>query len=68
MCTDTTEEFEKYNDNSKENEAQQFYKTSKNALKESFTETQSKNNDMVGSASSIDLKKKYKGVLAENNK
>lgn len=34
---------------------------------ESFVETQDVNNDMVSSASSIALKKKYKGVLAAND-
>lgn len=34
---------------------------------ESFTETQDYNNDMSSDASSISLKKKYKGVLAQND-
>ncbi len=34
---------------------------------ESFTETQDSNNDMASNASAIDLKKKYKGVLAWND-
>ena len=34
---------------------------------ESFTETQDSNNDMASDASSISLKKKYKGVLAQND-
>lgn len=34
---------------------------------ESFTETQDANNDMASDASSISLKKKYKGVLAQND-
>lgn len=38
-----------------------------NSMGESFTETQDSNNDMVSDASSISLKKKYKGVLAQND-
>lgn len=34
---------------------------------ESFTETQDSNNDMASDASSISLRKKYKGVLAQND-
>ncbi len=34
---------------------------------ESFTETQDSNNDMASDASAISLKKKYKGVLAQND-
>lgn len=34
---------------------------------ESFTETQDSNNDMASDASSVSLKKKYKGVLAQND-
>lgn len=34
---------------------------------ESFTETQDSNNDMASDASSISLKQKYKGVLAQND-
>lgn len=37
------------------------------SLGESFKETQDSNNDVVSSASSIKLKKKYKGVLAQND-
>lgn len=37
------------------------------SAKESFTETQDSNNDMASDASSIILKKKYKGVLAQND-
>lgn len=36
-------------------------------MKESFTETQDANNDMASDASDISLKKKYKGVLAQND-
>lgn len=43
------------------------FTASKNALKESFTETQTKNNDVIRNASNIDLEKKYKGVLAAND-
>lgn len=38
-----------------------------NTLSESFKETQDKNNDMIGTASKIALKKKYKGVLTIND-
>ena len=38
-----------------------------NSLSESFKETQDKNNDMIGTASKIALKKKYKGVLTIND-
>lgn len=41
------------------------FNVSKNNLKESFTET--KNNDMINTANAIDLKKKYKGVMAAND-
>ena len=34
---------------------------------ETFTETQDSNNDMISDASPIELKKKYKGVLAQND-
>lgn len=37
------------------------------SMKESFTETQDANNDMASNASVISLKKKYKGVLAQND-
>lgn len=37
------------------------------SMGESFTETQDYNNDMSSDASSISLKKKYKGVLAQND-
>ncbi len=43
------------------------FTVSKNNLKETFTETQTNNNDLVDNAYSIDLKKKYKGVLAAND-
>lgn len=43
------------------------FNVSKNNLKESFTETQTKNNDMIDTANAIDLKKKYKGVMAAND-
>ena len=43
------------------------FTVSKNGLKESFAETQTKNNDIISKASVIDLKKKYKGVLAAND-
>ena len=43
------------------------FTVSKNGLKESFTETQTKNNDIISKASVIELKKKYKGVLAVND-
>lgn len=38
-----------------------------NGLDESFKETQNKNNDMIDGASSIKVKKTYKGVLASND-
>ena len=38
-----------------------------NPMGESFTETQDSNNDMSSDASSIRLKKKYKGILAQND-
>lgn len=38
-----------------------------NTLSESFKETQNKNNDMIDGASSIKVKKTYKGVLASND-
>lgn len=38
-----------------------------NYLEESFTETQDVNNDTVADASPIELRKKYKGVLAQND-
>lgn len=38
-----------------------------NSLGESFTETQDNNNDTLSNASAIELKKKYKGVLASND-
>lgn len=37
------------------------------SMGESFTETQDSNNDMASDASAISLKKKYKGVLAQND-
>lgn len=37
------------------------------SAEESFTETQDSNNDMASNASSISLKQKYKGVLAQND-
>lgn len=40
---------------------------STDSMGESFVETQDVNNDMVSDASSIALKKKYKGVLAQND-
>jgi hypothetical protein len=43
------------------------FTASKNALKETLTETQTKNNDLTTSAYSINLQKKYKGVLAAND-
>lgn len=43
------------------------FNVSKNNLKESFTETQTKNNDMIDTANAIDLKKKYKGLMAAND-
>lgn len=43
------------------------FSVSKNNLKESFTETQTENNDLIDNANAIDLKKKYKGVMAEND-
>ena len=43
------------------------FSVSKNNLKESFTETQTKNNDLIDKANAIDLKKKYKGVMAVND-
>lgn len=38
-----------------------------NTLSESFKETQTKNNDMIDGASSIKVKKTYKGVLTRND-
>lgn len=38
-----------------------------NALQESFRETQDNNNDTLSNAAPIELKKKYKGVLASND-
>jgi len=37
------------------------------SMGETFTETQDANNDMASNASPISLKKKYKGVLAQND-
>lgn len=37
------------------------------SMGESFTETQDSNNDRASDASAISLKKKYKGVLAQND-
>ena len=37
------------------------------SMGESFTETQDSNNDTVSTASAIELRKKYKGVLAQND-
>ena len=39
----------------------------RNSLQESFKETQDNNNDTLSNASPIELKKKYKGVLASND-
>lgn len=39
----------------------------KDSLEESFTETQDVNNDMISSASPIQLRTTYKGVLAQND-
>lgn len=43
------------------------FTVSKNDLLESFTETQTQNNDMIDNASEIEIKENYKGILAEND-
>lgn len=43
------------------------FTVSKNSLKETLTETQTNNNDLIDNAYSVELKKKYKGVLAAND-